>query len=476
MTNVLIKSIPQVLLARILLQLFMIPQHVFHTSSLNLLLVIQDALRTYGDGCDLDGFLTFCCQQYLNGVQGPVGAGKDASENEETQLKANWEWHDAALTRTEDWDTLDEAMVTNNPVGIRIQVANMEARSCIKLIRHGTGTPMQDDRLTYNHRGRPVPIDAILRGTLDHLTRQHDGKAAAQQLHAPYDQEDGQERTSSSMSAPLTAIQGLIASRLSLYDKVKQETKVKEQRADYLLMGALLVREHGTRDPEWYLYLRDYIGDASGSQWRVLDGATRSEQEVKLDSMQVLADLRGAEVAGESGKSVKPTRASNAFRPFYMFYCSEAIVQDTCASRASGAPLVNGEASTSSDPSASGADGAITLADYTYDDEYEYAYADEGMDVGATAEEEAMEQALCKLCHIPDSINDLNTIFFCDHCDLGVHQLCENPPIQKFEFDIDPWYCRDCLALKGLPIPTPPATMADQEGATFKKRRIDYGS
>lgn len=83
----------------------------------------------------------------------------------------------------------------------------------------------------------------------------------------------------------------------------------------------------------------------------------------------------------------------------------------------------------------------ITLEDYTFDDD-EYTY-----------EDPQIEDAICKHCGIPDIAEDINNIFFCDECHMGVHQLCEDPPIATFEQDIDPWYCRECSRRNGLPIP-----------------------
>lgn len=63
--------------------------------------------------------------------------------------------------------------------------------------------------------------------------------------------------------------------------------------------------------------------------------------------------------------------------------------------------------------------------------------------------ESTLEDELCKHCGISDTIDDINTIFFCDLCELGVHQLCEDPPISAYEVEIDPWYCRSCTKIIG---------------------------
>ncbi|ORX47206.1 hypothetical protein DM01DRAFT_1339223 [Hesseltinella vesiculosa] len=462
MNGVLIKSIPRVLLARVLLQLFIIPQHLIHDASVNLLQVIQEALQTFGDGCDLDGFLTFCTQSYF----ASPAANDNTSDSLSTSIatKDQWYWLDAALTRPDDWNDLVEQTKNNTdcePVGIRIKIMNETTRPCIKLIRYGKVASLQDDRLTCTHKGRPMAIDTVLRGTLSYLEKNESIRAM---------DIDG------SVSSSSANLQLLIRDRLRVYDHVKEQTtKPLLIRSDFLLMGALMVHvSDPALPPKWCLYLRDYMGDTNGSHWRVLNDMTQSDIEIKIPSLQVLADLRGVQVEDEQGKPTLPSPWSKKYLPFYLFYCNETVVtgdakNGTCQKRDS---LNAYDAATStSDDAGQDQRGLITIDDYTYDDEMlDY----DQNDVMMTDEDHAVAMATCKVCHIADSIDNVNTIFFCDDCDQGVHQLCEDPPIQSFEMDLDPWYCRHCLARKGLPIPTPPAVQpSDQDGAAFKKRRID---
>lgn len=58
--------------------------------------------------------------------------------------------------------------------------------------------------------------------------------------------------------------------------QIEQEARQDLQSdIDYILMGALMVRRDGISTAGygkqiWYLYLRDYIGDAAGALWRVI--------------------------------------------------------------------------------------------------------------------------------------------------------------------------------------------------------------
>lgn len=131
---------------------------------------------------------------------------------------------------------------------------------------------------------------------------------------------------------------------------------------------------------------------------------------------------------------LQPSPASKNYRPVYLFYCNEKMMANV--------PNPEGAAEEEKNKGSipSGGDNMITLEDYTFDEEYMY-------------EDPEMEDASCKHCGIPDIAEDINNMFFCDECHMGVHQLCEDPPVASFEQEIDPWYCRDCSRRKGMPIP-----------------------
>jgi hypothetical protein len=92
----------------------------------------------------------------------------------------------------------------------------------------------------------------------------------------------------------------------------------------------------------------------------------------------------------------------------------------------------------------------ITLEDYTFDDEYEY----ESVDQAQPNEEPPEEDEACMHCGIKEIVNDVNDMFFCEYCNRGVHQFCEEPPILAAEKELDPWYCRTCCRAQNIPIPS----------------------
>ncbi|KAI7899934.1 uncharacterized protein BX663DRAFT_440080 [Cokeromyces recurvatus] len=195
----------------------------------------------------------------------------------------------------------------------------------------------------------------------------------------------------------------------------------------YHLIGVLMVsRTQGKTDDigNWCLYLRDYFTEGE-SVWRVFV----DDSEMQISSEQVMADIRDSEY-----NQRMPNTFSKAFRPLYLFYGNYDILLPTENSNSNIDNENRGP--------------IITLDDYTFDDEY-YDEFDQQPD---SVPEEENEQ--CMHCGIRNIIEDVNDMFFCESCNRGVHQLCEDPPIQVFEKDIDPWFCRTCSRAKNLPIPT----------------------
>lgn len=149
-----------------------------------------------------------------------------------------------------------------------------------------------------------------------------------------------------------------------------------------------------------------------------------------MTSDQALADIRGA-----IENKASPSEFSKDYRPVYLFYGNLDISQQLQQ------PLQGGE--TAQDGS-----HVITLEDYTFDDEYDQLLQEPEQEFPQEEEE------LCKHCGIKDIVEDINDMFFCELCNQGVHQFCEDPPIQKFEKDVDPWWCRACSKAQNIPIPT----------------------
>jgi hypothetical protein len=97
----------------------------------------------------------------------------------------------------------------------------------------------------------------------------------------------------------------------------------------------------------------------------------------------------------------------------------------------------------------------ITLDDYTFDDEYDYLLNEQQDQQQSTLTQEELEET-CLHCYNKDAHDPGNDMFLCDNCNRGVHQLCENPPIEDFEKEADPWYCRSCSEKLNIPLPVPP--------------------
>ncbi|KAI8993182.1 hypothetical protein BDB01DRAFT_775480 [Pilobolus umbonatus] len=223
-------------------------------------------------------------------------------------------------------------------------------------------------------------------------------------------------RTETSTVDP--TMERLINARLEQYtnDLASFENKTSNlDRYDYHLLGALMVRydctgNKATLPNSWCLYLRDYTESNDGSIWRVIYG----QEEKRISCEQALADIRGM----ENGHS----EFAMDYRPVYLFYGSQLMFVPK--------------------------EDHITLEDYTFDDEYENE---------PTNHYNEEEEAICMHCAISDIVEDVNDIFICELCNRGVHQLCEDPPIQSFEKNIDPWYCRTCSRANNYPIPAPPS-------------------
>ncbi|KAI8339957.1 hypothetical protein BC941DRAFT_348609 [Chlamydoabsidia padenii] len=261
----------------------------------------------------------------------------------------------------------------------------------------------------------------------------------------------------------------LLKKRLEQLAKDRQEYEQahsSRSESDFVLMGALMVKLDGTHINDttqngWYLYLRDYMVDDIGSTWRVIKGTSAHDD---ISSHQVLADLRGTNIKNDDGLECHPSPTSNDFRPVYLFYCNNDIVSRS----AKDMMIDTGEPS--DNQATENNESSITLADY--------AFGDDDGDNNLQYDEDKWDMDLCKYCGIGESIDNVNTIFFCDECNLGVHQLCEQPTIGAFEMDIDPWYCRDCSRSKGLPMPIPPPYLSStnelqNSDTSMKKRKWD---
>ncbi|KAI9255608.1 hypothetical protein BDA99DRAFT_442087 [Phascolomyces articulosus] len=226
---------------------------------------------------------------------------------------------------------------------------------------------------------------------------------------------------------------------------LKQQENTLQVSSDYILMGALMHRDD-RQHPEWEFYLRDYISSDDGKLWRVLSESNHPRNDIKISSDQALADIQGGDVVDKNGNRMQPSTYTQAFRPIYLFYCNRTMVVESmnAGNMTPTATTTTMQGGQSSNEQYTTTGSGITLADYILDeDEQQYSY------------ENPEDDKACKICGIEDIIEDVNNMFYCDECNLGVHQFCEDPPIQQFETEIDPWFCRECSRRRGIPLPQP---------------------
>ncbi|KAK4509712.1 uncharacterized protein ATC70_007014 [Mucor velutinosus] len=357
------------------------------------------------ENLDLIGILQTALQQF--GQTDKLDAFLDYCQtlsNPETP----WKWETYTITNNDDWEIANYKK-SQELAGIRFLLASDTARQDAELTRYSKSM-LYDPKCIHFFQGRPVHVNDLLQDTLSYLQRENG--------HID----------------PI--VEALIRLRLDKYDQDKStfERQTSELDAtDYHLLGALMVRydsiaSRGSAPRSWCLYLRDYVENADGTVWRILleDGETR------VTSDQALADIRGA-----LESETFPSEFSKDYRPVYLFYGNLDISQPPQQPQKGG-----GEA-------AQDGSHVITLDDYTFDDDYDQLLQQEPQQDIPHEEEE-----LCKHCGIKDIIDDINDMFFCELCNQGVHQLCEDPPIQQFEKNVDPWWCRACSKAQNIPIPT----------------------
>lgn len=243
---------------------------------------------------------------------------------------------------------------------------------------------------------------------------------------------------------------------------------------------------------------------------------------MQISSEQALSDIRGTPVEDN-----EPSTFSIEYRPVYLFYCNYDIITRSAAEES----MFDKTKDAKSEPPASSASYSLSNGIYMPDSLNSDIYMTGSSDICMTDSSESsslpinnnirpqaqlklqqqnssdnggnsgssgsdsfennkymeeviddednnvssLENEVCKHCGISDSIDDVNTIFFCDLCDLGVHQLCENPPISSYEMHIDPWYCRDCSKLIGSTLPQDkiPQFDHDNDRSNSKRQRLE---
>lgn len=138
MEGLAVGSIPRVLLARILLQLYVIPQHYLDNPGDSLIRILVAGLQQYGETSDLDGLLRFCLHQAQSLNNTPAASTNESSTSSGPTLAQldSWWWKDLSVGSLEDWDRLDLAYPVDKsePVNLHIQVLTEEVCVYIKWI------------------------------------------------------------------------------------------------------------------------------------------------------------------------------------------------------------------------------------------------------------------------------------------------------------------------------------------------------
>ena len=130
MEGLAVGSIPRVLLARILLQLYVIPQHYLDNPGDSLIRILVAGLQQYGETSDLDGLLQFCLHQAQSLNNTPNASTNESSSSSGPTLAQldSWWWKDLTVSSLQDWDRLDLAYPVDKsePVNLHIQILTEE--------------------------------------------------------------------------------------------------------------------------------------------------------------------------------------------------------------------------------------------------------------------------------------------------------------------------------------------------------------
>ncbi|CAO3638510.1 unnamed protein product [Cunninghamella blakesleeana] len=429
-----------------------------------------------------NGYLTYCQKKALEEIKEKINNSNNSDYNSKKGIV--WPWYDLILFQHSDWELLNREQYNEiNTIGLRLQLSSELVRPGIDLIRsRKKNTFLLDKKLVYPSEGRRIPISKILNGTLTYISN-----------HSHLNSDPSSNDLIS-----------MINQRLNQFkiDTEKIQQIEKENDVQYTLAGVLMVKydasiDGGEMDDAWCLYLRDYVEDENGSKWRVISGT--KEQDTKISSEQALSDIRGRPFMSKT-----PSEFSIEYKPVYLFYCNNDRINQlvgegsilnkmntTIDISPSPTPtpyyINNGikmtdssdiRMSDSSDirmtdssdirmtdssdmqiteefESTSTSSSPLTLQQQNNNNDYDN-------DNDSTSYKEYLETMLdhndlenevCKHCGISETIDDINTIFFCDLCDLGVHQLCEDPPIPSYEAQYDPWYCRSCSKIIDSTLP-----------------------
>ncbi|KAI9255544.1 hypothetical protein BY458DRAFT_519933 [Sporodiniella umbellata] len=301
-----------------------------------------------------------------------------------------WQWRNYTIESQEDWN---KAIYKKECplVGLRFFLASDLERSNVQLVRHSK-TILLGQRFAYNHNEEFVPLNYVLQDAKDYFSQCESSPE------------------NSALQEVLDLRLGCFAQDMNTLERESNEL----DNTEYHLTGAIMAsNEH----PMCCLYMRDFAESPEGLNWRIFG----LEEEKRISCAQAIIDIR------RTGRYAV-SEFSKRYRPLYLFYCNQEILVTPVEEQSEEVQQAVPENS------------QISWEDYTV----------EQCDGDELTHEEG---ALCIHCGIEDIVDDVNDIFICESCESGVHQLCENPPIQNYEKEIDPWFCRACCRQKNLPIP-----------------------
>ncbi|KAI8576244.1 hypothetical protein K450DRAFT_257806 [Umbelopsis ramanniana AG] len=430
-------KIPFVLLVRVVLQTFTIPKDLI--DQYGLIAGLREALGVWGQSYDLGKFLNDMLRRVRE------------STHDALAPELHW-WRDLqAITKEDLTFTLGNVKqdATEAPVGVRLELITESLRQDIPLrfnlpiIPNSDTTVLeklhqkyQSDPAMVFHNDSYTSIQTICEGVTQYFAHDSIIKPNVDDisnLHSVIDLAKGyllakSEKCRNSPSNPDDSMASANAINDNL-ESMNVESNGAEPCGEYTLLAALMCLKDSRRSSrqQWRLYVKDY-NDANQA-WNVYYNDGHGEKATSIAGDQAIQDLRGV-------CSPNPQLSTNArntmlydtesYKPVYLVYVNAYIV----STRQEALMYMEQERQ-----NILGKRKVIT------DDDYVDDYDNEDMDDGD----------VCKHCLIGIDVEG-NRLFICDACNQCVHQLCETPPIQNDEIEIDPWLCRECTAAGRKPI------------------------